>query len=265
MIKLFVAGVGIYAPGLSGWEQARAVFAGATPYVSHELPRLQPALLEPALRRRTSTHVRLAVEVAAQAIAHAAHDPKTLASVFVSSEADGETTHYICEEVSLPAPQVSPTHFHNSVNNTAAGYFSMAVGSSMPSTSIACWHELIATGLIEAAAQLAAGTDVLLVMNDVPLPAPLHEHHAFTAPFGVALVLTREHDQHSMASLSFTGVPVAGAATVMPDPGLESLRRGNPAAQALPLLAAIATRAHSTVALPWFDARVLAIEVAACA
>ncbi len=262
MMKLYVAGVGLYAPGMAGWEAARALLTGTAPYVASELPRLQPALLAPELRRRTSMHVRLAVEVAAQAIAHAGHDPKTLASVFVSSEADGETTHIICEEVARATPQVSPTRFHNSVNNTAAGYFSMAAGTSMPSTSIACWEETCATGLIEAAAQAVAGADVLLVMNDVPLPVPLHEHHLFTAPFGAAMVLSRARDEHSLASLSLTGVPVNGNVTTMPDPALESLRRGNPAAQILPLLAAIATRAHTTVALPYLDERVLAVEVA---
>jgi hypothetical protein len=262
MIKLFVAGVGIYAPGLTGWEPAHAVLAGTAPFTPDILPRLQPALLAPELRRRTSMHVRLAVEVASQAIAHAAHDPATLSSVFVSSEADSDTTHYICEEVARTAPQVSPTRFHNSVNNTAAGYFSMAAGTSMPSTSIASWDETTATGLVEAAAQAAAGDDVLLVVNDVPLPAPLHEHHPFTAPFGAALVLSRVRDEHTLAALSFTGLPVNRAHTAMTNPQLELLRQGNPAAQILPLLAAIAARTQTTVALPYLDGRVLEVEVA---
>jgi hypothetical protein len=138
----------------------------------------------------------------------------------------------------------------------------MAAGTSMPSTSIACWEEATSTGLIEAAAQVAAGVDVLLVMNDVPLPAPLHEHHPFTAPFGAALVLSRVRDEHSQASLSFTGVPVNRAHTAMMNPQLESLRHGNPAAQILPLLAAIAARTQTTVALPYLDGRVLEVEVA---
>ena len=261
MMRMFVEGIGIFAPGLIGWEQARAVLAETASYVPGELPRLQPSILAPDMRRRASVHVRLAVEVAAQAVAHANRDPESLASVFVSSEADGETTHYICEEVSRPAPQVSPTKFHNSVNNTAAGYFSMAVGSSMPSTSIVCWDRGVAAGLIEAAAQHSSGVDVLLVVDDLPMPPPLYEHHPFAAPFGAALVLTRERGPRTLASVSLTGEAVIGDATTSSDGALEKLRQGNPAAFLLPVLAAIAAQRRATVLLPYFDGRVLEIGV----
>lgn len=259
-MRMFVEGIGIYAPGLIGWDQARAVLAGKAAYVAGELPRLQPAILAPDVRRRTSLHVRLAVEVAAQAVANAGCNPKTLASVFVSSEADSETTHYICEEVSLPVPQVSPTRFHNSVNNTAAGYFSMAVGSSMPSTSLACWNQGVAAGLIEAAVQHGSGMDVLLVVDEVPMPPPLHEHHPFDAPFGAALVLTRERGPRTLASVSLTGESAIGATTIS-DGALEKLRQGNPAAFSLPVLAAIAAQRRATILLPYGDGRVLEIGV----
>jgi hypothetical protein len=185
--------------------------------------------------------------------------------VFVSCEADSETAHIICEEVSLPAPQVSPTRFHNSVNNTAAGYFSMAVGSSMPSTSIACWHQGVAAGFVEAAVQREAGAGILLVIHDVPMPAPLHEHHRISAPFGAALVLKGEHGPHTLASLSLTGAPASGDASTVSDRDLENLRSGNPAARVLPVLSAIAGAKRAQVSLPYFDGRVVTIEVEPCA
>lgn len=263
-MRMFVEGIGIYAPGLIGWEASRAALAGSAGYSPGELPRLQPSILAPDIRRRASVHVRLAVEVAAQAVAHAGRDPKTLASIFVSSEADSETTHYICEEVARPAPQVSPTRFHNSVNNTSAGYFSMATGSAMPSTSIACWDQGVAAGLIEAAVQLASGTDVLLVVHDVPMPVPLHEHHPIGAPFGAAFVLTRERGARSFASLDLTGTPANGDPSLMADPALEALRTRNPAALALPLLASVACATRTNIALRWFDNRVIEIAVSPC-
>ena len=120
MIEFWIEGVGIYAPGLVGWEQASAVLAGHVPYRPEAPPKLAPELLAPDVRRRTTEHIRLAVEVATQAVRHAQADPALLGSVFATSESDGAISHNICEEVAKDKPEVSPTRFHNSVTCTPA-------------------------------------------------------------------------------------------------------------------------------------------------
>src|SRR5438105_145902 len=95
----YIESIGILTPGLVGWEQARAVLTGRVPYIPGALPPLKPARLAPDVRRRTTEHIRLAVEVATQATQALGDEIATLATVFASSESDGAITHDICTEV----------------------------------------------------------------------------------------------------------------------------------------------------------------------
>jgi hypothetical protein len=202
MMRIHLEGIGIHAPGLAGWEQAGAVLAGRAAYDPQPPARLAPALLPPDVRRRTTEHIRLAVEVASQAVAQAQRDAARLHSVFASSESDGAITHNICEEVARETPEVSPTRFHNSVNNAPAGYWCMATGARGPSTSLAGFDATFAMGLLEAACQLHTEAEaVLLVAHDTPLPEPLNGVRPMTAAFGLGLVLTRDPTPRSLAAL----------------------------------------------------------------
>ena len=64
----------------------------------------------------------------------------------------GDITHQICEALARPEREVSPTSFHNSVHNAPAGYWSIATGSRLASTSICAYDVSFAAGLLEAAA-----------------------------------------------------------------------------------------------------------------
>ena len=237
MKSVAIAGIGCCAPGLNNWPDAAAVLRGATPHVAAPAV-IGAGILAGELRRRSGEHIRLAVQVAAEAVAQAGCDPATLASVFASSESDGHVTHHICEAVASPQPQVSPTRFHNSVNNAPAAYWSMAVQSQAPSTSVAGFDASFAVGLIEAYTQvLIEGVPVLFVAHDVPLPAPLHAVRPLAAACGIALVLAPARNGMPQLELAQRS---ASADTALADPSLEALRRGNPAARGLSLLHAIA-------------------------
>ncbi len=259
MKPVYIEGIGVFAPGLVGWEQCAAVLAGRMPYTPAPLPRLSPSLLAPDVRRRTTDHIRLAVEVAGEAVRHAECDAAQLASVFASSESDGAITHNICEEVALPTPEVSPTRFHNSVNNAPAGYWCMAVGSQLPSTSVAAFDATFAAGLLEAVSQvLTEGLSLILVAHDTPLPEPLNSVRPMGVSFGVALVLTAQPTARSLARLVLT--PPAedeGKESVLSVPELEVLRGANPVARSLPLLIALARRAHAHIVLPYVGGKTL--------
>jgi len=262
MIELWIEGVGIYAPGLAGWEQAVPVLTGRQPYASVEPPKLAPTLLPADVRRRTTEHIRLAVEVAGEAVQHAQADPAVLWSVFATSDSDGAICHNICEEVAKAAPEVSPTRFHNSVTNAPAGYWCMAVQSQAPSTSLSGFDASFGAGLIEAGVQVGAERcSVLLVAHDAPLPEPLHSVRPMSAPFGTALVLAPARSARSLARLLVAIEPTLHALSRLPDTGLDGLRTGNPAARSLPLLAALARREAADLFLPYVHDQALRVHV----
>ena len=68
---------------------------------------------------------------------------------------------------------MSPTKFHNSVHNAAAGYWTIGTGCMAPSNSLSGYECSFAAGLLEAAAQCAADRrPVLLVGFDVAARRP---------------------------------------------------------------------------------------------
>ncbi|HMR03817.1 MAG TPA: beta-ketoacyl synthase chain length factor, partial [Candidatus Competibacter phosphatis] len=176
MNTLQVEGVGLMAPGLVGWPNGRAVLIGARPYVAEAMPTAIAALLPANERRRTTATVKLALQVAQEAALHADIDPSTTPTVLASSGGDSEVLDKICAALTLPDRPVSPTHFHHSVHNTPAGYWSIATRCAAASLSLSAYDDSFAAGLMEAAA--LAWTDrtrVLLVAYDLPSPFPLSE------------------------------------------------------------------------------------------
>lgn len=261
MMPVYVQGVGIVGPGLPNWSQARPILAGTAAYSDTGLPRLSPALLSPDLRRRAGDHIRIAIEVATEAVSHAGVAAENLPSVFATSESDGQVTHAICEAIVQPQPAVSPTRFHNSVTNAAAGYWSMAVQCLRPSTSVAGFDASFGVGLLEACTQVLTDADaVLLVAHDTRLPEPLNGVRPMLASFGTALILTRRAAERSLAQLEVSVAPTA-AHTRMTQAPLEQLRCGNPAARALPLLAALAAGGQVEVVVPYLEGQALRIGV----
>jgi hypothetical protein len=258
---IYLESVGVFAPGMAGWPQARAVLAGEARYSAAPPPALKPAKLAPDVRRRTTDHIRLAIEVATEATQAYGDDARAMPSVFATSDADGAITHDICQEVAKPLPQVSPTRFHNSVTNAPAGYWCMAIGSQAPSTSVAGYDGSFAVGLLECTVQLLSDTtNILLVAHDAPMPEPLQSVRPFSALFGVALVLTRERSPRSLAQLDIA-LAEPQAETPMHEQALEDVRRGNPAARSLPLLAALARRQPMDIHLPYLVGRGLTLRV----
>lgn len=258
--ELHVAAVGLAAPGLPDWEGVQAVLRGEAPYLASELPPHHTSLLPPNERRRAPPAVRLAFRAAEDAMTRLPQTAAGLATVFASSDADMDIIHRICSALSSATPMLSPTDFHNSVHNAAAGYWSIAVKARGPSSTLSAYDASFAAGLLETAAQVQVdGGDTLLVAYDVPPPFPLNTERPIGTPTAVALVLSRS-PQGSLARLRLECL-AGGASTAMADAGLEALRRSNPAARALPLLRLLALRQAGSVLLENNAAGCLRVDV----
>ncbi len=255
-----VKAIGMAAPGLPSWAEAQAVLRGESPYHAEELPRYAPSLLPSNERRRTTPVGRLAFQSAEEAIGVVNGEASHLASVFASSGGDTDIVCKICTALATEERLVSPTNFHNSVHNAAAGYWSIATGSHGASTSLSAYDGSYVAGLLEAAVlALGEDVDVLLVGYDVQVSEPLHDKRPIDDPFTSALILTADIENapwRLRLSLSHEGDE-----TVMENAALEALRQNNPSARALPLLQVLAAPQGGAVSLPGVDGLYLNIQI----
>lgn len=253
-----IIGVSVWGPALEGWAASRPVLAGEMTYQPAASPAPPPAILSANERRRAGPVVRLALAVASEAASMSGLPPGSLSSVFASSNGDAIVVGSMLEDLTRGGEQirlVSPTQFHNSVHNAAAGYWSIATGSQRPATCLSCHDFTWSAALLTAMAQLAThGEPVLLCAYDHPMPAPLDKKRPTIAPFGVGLVLGPLN-----ADQGFAGIAVRFAAEAPPAEALpcgaafRALALGNPAARSLPLLQALALQACGSHALAYLD------------
>lgn len=264
MLSVFVEGIGLIGPGLPDWTTAAAMFAGRLSY--ERAPTAAPVidLLPPAERRRVSTTIKLALQIAQAAVKAAGRDAAQLATVFTSSGGDGDTIHNILETLATPTREVSPTRFHNSVHNAPSGYWALATECREPSTTLCAHDWSFGAGLLEGAIQAVADhRPVAVIAYDNTYPEPLATVRPISDPFGVALVLGPERTPHALAQIVIAPREDGPAESPMDDAALESVRRGNPAARSLPLLRAIARGAAETVIIESAPGNALSITVSA--
>ena len=201
----------------------------------------------------------VALDVALAACTAAGRDPATLASVFTSTHGELAITDYMCETLATDPGSISPTRFHNSVHNAAAGYWTIGAGAMTPATAISAYDASFGQGLLEALVQLATGTEaVLLVAYDGTATGPLASVSHSEGLLGGALVLVRDaipgqpRLQATLQPASPTDAPAAGA--------LAKFATGNAMLPMLPLFEALAQRQpHATLAAG--HGKVLGMEI----
>ncbi|HSD52644.1 MAG TPA: beta-ketoacyl synthase chain length factor, partial [Burkholderiales bacterium] len=155
---------------------------------------------------------------------------------------------------------ISPTRFHNSVQNAASGYWSIAMRSRAPTTAVSGLDGVFATALLEAAVQaVIEAREVLLVAYDLPLPLPMRALHPVADGAGVALVLAPAPGPGTLATLVIE--VGAGHSTRIAAPALEKLRLSNPPMRALPLLLAVARGEDADVVLAADEANALTVTI----
>lgn len=255
-MRAVVRGVGVWGPGLPGWEAARAVLAGRARLDPGLPPLPAPAILPAAERRRAGPVVRLALAVAQEATSASGIDPARLPSIFASANGDGPVVHAILEALAASpdaARAVSPTQFHNSVHNAAAGYWTIAHRACAPADCVGAHDWSWAAGLLRALVEVATtAAPVLLVCYDQPLPPPLDRLRPVPVPFGVGLVLSPAGEGPRLEA-EYQAVPPRPAPL---SPDLQALTDANPAARAVPLLAALAEGGERELDVPYLEGRI---------
>jgi hypothetical protein len=258
---LFIESVAFWAPGLPDWDTARAAFRGESGLQEPPAPRPASELLAPAERRRAPDTVALALEVASRAVQRAGLQAQELPSVFVSAHGDLAITDYICHTLAEAPALLSPTKFHHSVHNAAAGYWSIATGCMQASTALTAFEHSFAAGLLEAAAQCAAdGRAVLLVGYDIEACGALKSVTASRGLLATALVLAPRHSERSMGALDWS-LQAGPAAPVELRSDAARCLAHNAMADALPLLEALASCRPETLLMPLSPLSSLTIEI----
>lgn len=265
VMEIAIKGIGLLAPGLIGWDVGRAVLAGGCSFEPSAVPDPEATMLPPNERRRSSDCVRWAVQAAQEAMAQSGLDPRDVPTVFASSGGEMGVFDKLCRTLAIPERTVSPTLFHQSVHNAAAGYWGIATAGQQSSTALSCYDDSFAAGLLEAVTMVCVERcPVLLVAYDLAVPAPLSQARPITTGFAVALVLAPPA-VHSSALMRVRIEEGDVADTCgFADPALEAVRIDNPAARSLPLLSAIAAGGQRIVRLDLLEGQQLMAELGPC-
>jgi hypothetical protein len=239
--RLYVNGVALWAPRLPGWQRARAILAGEEPAPLEPAPRPAPELLPPTERRRAPDTVTVALEAALSACKFAQLDPASLPCVFSSMHGDLAITDYMCATMASTPALVSPTRFHNSVHNAAAGYWTIAAGCTRPYTALSAGDHSFGAGLLEACVQAMSGREnILLVAYDIDARGPLAPVARSKHLLACALIVAPQRGATAIAHFDLDLVARPGLEPSQARPANAELVAGNSTESCLPFMEALA-------------------------
>jgi hypothetical protein len=242
----FVNGVALWAPRIPGWNLAAPVLRGEAVAANQPAPRPVPAVLAPTERRRAPDTVAIALEVAARACESAGVDPRELASVFACTEGDMAISDYMSETLARTPALISPTRFHNSVHNAAAGYWCIGTGCMQPYTALSAHRDTFGEGMLEALVQAhSTGRPTLLVAYDIEARGPLSTMAHSRGMVGAGAVVSPRAGAASLARIRWR--TVRGTERTAPLARNAELVAGNAMAACLPFFEAVALEEVRTV------------------
>ena len=241
MTTVFIQGIGLKGPGLNGWSESQQILANPCLFsIENVTQKPHGNILPPTERRRSTLVTRLAVDVAEESVSGQKHN--NLATVFASSGGEVEVIHKLFVELSSPEPRLSPTQFHNSVHNTAAGYWSIATGSLESSSSLCAFDDSFSVGLFEASILATEeNRPVLLVVYDYPPAPPIFAVRPLIGPFAISFLIYPAKTPTSLAKIRLTRI-LGKEDSSLEHEGLERLRTRNPAARSLPIIQNLARK-----------------------
>jgi hypothetical protein len=192
-----VVGLGAWGDYFNSWSSLADLLQNSDLVAEDELKKIagpKPQIIPANERRRAPLPVRLAVESSWQASQMANINPKDLSCVFVSGFGDTQLTDYMCSVLASDSKELSPTKFHNSVHNAAAGYWTISTGCQQAANSIAGFKHSVALTLMEGMLQcVEENKPILLAFFDAPVSAVLTDILGQGNSFSCALVIVPDN------------------------------------------------------------------------
>lgn len=255
-LTVHIEGIGWCSPGLADWDAARGALREGKVLERIGSAKCVPALLPANERRRAPEIVQLACDIAGQACAMSGRKASDLPCVFATMHGDTAITENLCVTLAGNPLELSPTRFHNSVLNAAAGYWTVATQCHAASNAVSASGATFAAGLFEAAVEAHAdGIPTLFAAYDALGEGALAETMRLATTWGVALVLNPQRSPRTQATLLLRH---DGRAQAAAPPAT-----GTPFEAALPLFAALAHGRGGEVRIASGRSTTLAIEVLA--
>ncbi|MDA3869690.1 MAG: beta-ketoacyl synthase chain length factor [Gammaproteobacteria bacterium] len=252
-MTVYINDISVIAPGLIDKTITRSILQGEKNWIYQEMPKLIPNMLPANERRRTTPMIRLAL-ACIQGLSSDYNDLQTTSTVFASSDGDFEISDKICSALSNDEKIISPTLFHNSVHNSAAGYWSIASLIKGASTSISAGNATFMSGLQEAVTQVEVdGGTVLYVAYEYPAPSssPLDRYSHIKYPLAIAIRIGKQAENKALGTLTLEGPENNTKESVCRNPSLEPLRTASPVGHGMPLIVALVRRARMQVIIPY--------------
>ena len=198
--SFYIAGIGLWGPSFDSLDSyldvAKEFQQDADPNIELAAPvKPVPKLIPANERRRAPLAVKAAVSVCEQALAMSGLSSNELACVFGSSMGDTDLTDYMCRVLAQDPALLSPTKFHNSVHNAAAGYWTIASDCQQAANSVAAQEFTAGMSLFEAASQARYEEQpVMLALFDTAVSSSYRSLYDLADSFACALVLIPECD-----------------------------------------------------------------------
>lgn len=188
-IQCKIGSFGAWGSYFENWQALQGLLQGHT-IPEKKLKGPKPAIIPANERRRAPLPVRLAVESSWQATSHVGIEPDLLNCVFVSGLGDTDLTDYMCKVLASDHKELSPTKFHNSVHNAAAGYWTISTKTMRSANSVAGYKQSVSLALFEAMVQCQSEkVPVLVTFYDAPVSKILEPLLLNPEAFAFSLVL----------------------------------------------------------------------------
>ena len=261
--KAKIVGIGAWGKDFRQWQDLQN-FLSDKPWEDDGIKGPKPEIIPANERRRAPLPVRLAVESSWQASQASLYKPEELSCVFVSALGDTQLTDYMCKVLAGDSKMLSPTKFHNSVHNAAAGYWTISTGCMKAANSVAGYEESVSLTLLEALTQISIEQKpILITFYDAPVSSVLKSLLKNEYPFAVSIVLAPENVGYSGTTISAV---VKNEAAQWPKLGtkgdrLNELYESTPTARVLAVLDKLRQKSTTNLVLPLSEGTSLEIQL----
>jgi len=242
VLKAKIVSIGAWGQEFHQWQDLALLLQNKKTEVE-PLKSPKPEIIPANERRRAPLPVRLAVETSWQAVQQSSFKANEMSCVFVSALGDTQLTDYMCKVLAGENKQLSPTKFHNSVHNAAAGYWTISTGCMKAANSVAAYNESVSMTLLEALTQIAVEQEpILLSFYDAPVSPVLKSLLKNEFPFSVSLVLAPSSSDIDGVNVcaNFSNEIVNWGTLGVENKNLNSLYQSTPTAKVLTLLKSLA-------------------------